>query len=597
MPFLDGEDTNDEVYLPIDILRQHLSIFGLTRTGKSTLLTNLLHKVKKIDRSVSFLIFGLKDGVDIAHYKPDKIYTCNSSDFNVPWVCLAKNSDGAKLDLENLASYLAAAMGLLDNTQRYIKIIIMNIIREGKKLPRDFGTFMSYILKYLEDNPYGESQGDIFQAIRDHILALSEERFLQVTQASETIPKWFEDWILNKSENNGKTIYIDLRGFGVTEQRFIVLSIFHMIQRYAEPDEGERLRRLLLIDEAHILFYPPKVNNYQDSDSIGQQGVDKFLRRLLKELGVTGTGLVFADQDVQSVLSIIVQQTSTKILFRNSRESAKSFTHNPVLIDEIYAYDDHVALLQAGPLGESVVFSADVPVYLSKSSSVDLINIQLETLEHTKFEIGKLELEEYTPIQTSNLNLEIKNQCKNKSGRIEQVEISKVEKLLEEKKYGEAFFVDCDLLFDQLILRYREFPSNKFREEETFIRNGKKDIMLLIEACKESISERFIQISDKYDDGIVSIIQDFGWVIEDVLDGCYMNSFHHYAHVKKYIKRIETVIMGYFSSLEKIRRLDEESGLTPEFWKKLKEFESQFENQQSKLKPCSIWNSKNSEDT
>ncbi len=224
------KDTNDEVYLPIDILRQHLSIFGLTRTGENHRLTNLLHKVKKIDRSVSFLIFGLKDGVDIAHYKPDKIYTCNSSDFNVPWVCLAKNSDGAKRYLENLASYLAAAMGLLDNTQRYIKIIIMNIIREGKKLPRDFGTFMSYILKYLEDNPYGESQGEILQAIRDHILALSEERFLQVTQASETIPKWFEDWILNKSENNGKTIYIDLRGFGVTEQRFIVLSIFHMIQ-------------------------------------------------------------------------------------------------------------------------------------------------------------------------------------------------------------------------------------------------------------------------------------------------------------------------------------------------------------------------------
>ncbi len=120
------------------------------------------------------------------------------------------------------------------------------------------------------------------------------------------------------------------------------------------------------------------------------------------------------------MLSIIVQQTSTKILFRNSRESAKSFTHNPVLIDEIYAYDDHVALLQAGPLGESVVFSADVPVYLSKSSSVDLITFQLETLEHTKFEIGKLELEEVPPFKPPILIWRLKI-----SAKINQVESNK----------------------------------------------------------------------------------------------------------------------------------------------------------------------------
>ncbi len=76
--------------------------------------------------------------------------------------------------------------------------------------------------------------------------------------------------------------------------------------------------------------------------------------------------------------------------------------------------------------------------------------------------------------------------------------------------------------------------------------------MLLIEACKESISERFIrQISDKYDDGIVRV----SFRTLDGNRGCAKwmlhELFYHYAHVKKYIKRIETVIMGYFSSLGK----------------------------------------------
>jgi hypothetical protein len=333
--------THTPVMFDIHALRQSMSVFGLTRTGKTTFLANMLHDIALNYRSIGQLILYLKN--EQIPFNADLILDGNSPELFMPYLFAKPNTN---IKIEELAGYIASGLGLLDNGRRYIINYCHGVITQIGAFPLCISDFLTDVLKYLDNpiNQYGTSQGDIFQATKQRIETLiGNQHFTQIFTTSE-IPEWFNHWMYD-----GAKIVIDLQHFNPFEQRFIVLGILQMIRTYADPAEDMELHRLYVIDEAHKLFYKPTTGDYYDSDNLGQYALDRQLDLMINELANCGIGGIFADQNPYKLLDSIRNQIGTTVLFRISRESAQQYSPVPATQEFYATMPDHMCFVESNP--------------------------------------------------------------------------------------------------------------------------------------------------------------------------------------------------------------------------------------------------------
>ena len=282
-------------------------------------------------------------------------------DFKLPWLFISKLKG---LDFEAISQYITSAIGLADNSKRFLVEYLKEFKNKSGKFPRSFEEFLNRFLDFLDrpDNRYGKEHGDIYQANKNRIKAFMDSpRFHQVVEGSSQTPQWFKDWI-NHGMSKGKRIMIDLRKFPKHEKRFLVIAILHMIRTYAKPHEDGKLRRLLICDEAHIMFYKPKTNEHYDADNIGQYKLDDQMDVLINEMANTGTGAIFADQNPIKLLDSIRSQIGTQVCFRISRDAAELFTKDPELINFLHRLPKYICWVESGPASSQFYMKADPPI-------------------------------------------------------------------------------------------------------------------------------------------------------------------------------------------------------------------------------------------
>ncbi len=340
-------------------------VFGLTRTGKTVFISNMLYLIDQKYPNVSQLIFSMKDELELENFNVDIITGFDDPKFGVSWIFADKNNNQT---IESTAAYIASALGLLDNGKRYIINYLTEIQKNRQKIPRRFENFLMGILNYLKkpENQYGESQGDIWQATKQRIEAfLGNKRFLDAVEGNEKMPEWFMQWLYGIG-GRGRKIFLDLRKFNIHEKRFLVLAIFQMIRAYSEPSRDKQLKRLFICDEAHILFYKPKTQDFYDSDNIGQYQIDSQLERIINELANTGTGAIFADQNPFKMLDSIRNQVGTRVFFRISQESAGLFTQDPKFQRFLSFLPDHTCWFESGPASVEFFMKPFPPLFQSQ---------------------------------------------------------------------------------------------------------------------------------------------------------------------------------------------------------------------------------------
>ena len=353
--------TNIDTELLINSLRQSMTVFGLSRSGKTGFISNVLIRTHQKCPYVSQIFLALKDETERDKYVYDVLTGYDDPNFKLPWLFISKLRG---LDFEAIAQYITSAIGLADNSKRFLIEYLKEFKRKFGKFPRSFEQFLKGFLEFLDrpENRYGKEHGDIYQANKNRIKAIMDSpRFHQVVEGSSQTPQWFKDWI-NQGMNYGKRIMIDLRKFSKHEKRFIVIAILHMIKTYAIPHEDGKLRRLLVCDEAHIMFYKPKTNESYDADNIGQYKLDEQMDVLINEMANTGTGAIFADQNPIKLLDSIRSQIGTQVCFRISREAAELFTKDTDLINFLHRQPKYICWVESGPASSQFYMKADPPI-------------------------------------------------------------------------------------------------------------------------------------------------------------------------------------------------------------------------------------------
>ena len=356
-----GSMTEIDAELYIDSLRQSMTAFGLSRSGKTAFVSNILIKTHQKCPYISQLIICMKDELEIEKYEYDQITGYDDPQFKLPWL-FASTKRG--FDIEAIAQYLTSAIGLLDNGKRFLVDYLKEFNNIHGKFPRRFEDFLRGFLDFLnrDENQYGPSHMDIFQSNKNRIKAFIDcDRFNQVVEGSSKTPQWFIDWI-NPEMAFGKRIIIDLQKFSDPEKKFIVMAILHMIKTYAQPHEDGKLRRLLVCDEAHIMFYKPKTNDHYDADNIGQYKLDEQMDIIINQMANTGTGAIFADQNPFKVLDSIRSQIGTSVCFRISREGAELFSRDTKLQKFLHTMPPYMCWIESGPASSQFFMKSDPPI-------------------------------------------------------------------------------------------------------------------------------------------------------------------------------------------------------------------------------------------
>jgi len=518
--------TTMRVPFHIDILCQHIAVFGLTRTGKSTFLGNFVQKIGQTDDSITFLIIGLKDDMDRYLFEPCLPSGYPDPNFRVPIFIgdLSINSPGSSRKRNELARLLSAAFGLLDNMDNYILNYFSELDAKGLPIPTDFVKITDGVIDYLKRTFTGtDNQSDILQAVQNHVKSMRNPRFLEVVKPSKKIPRWFKIWLEGgeKSTDNStipsingvggsnfheesKRIFLDLHQFSEPEQKFLTLAILNMIRRFAKPQPHteQRLRRMVIVDEAHIVFSPPDGADYLSSHRIRQSQIMKYLDEMVNQLGNTGTSFVFSDQNLKKVMGVIVDQTTTKWLFRVSQASAELFTKDARKVELLKNLPNHRAIMMSFTKNRGLTINALVKMEKPPDPPVqdesDLVAID--------------DVDEAHPSQTQPQPQEITQDM------LANIPMP----IVKDNSYMEALEFKIEGLWDRLVKLHQIFPIlDEDRENlakiEDFWRKSKKNVIAVINACKGTIAEHYMPLSDKYNSALVECLR----LLEEFLDAIH----------------------------------------------------------------------------
>lgn len=132
----------------------------------------------------------------------------------------------------------------------------------------------------------------------------------------------------------------------------IVNAIFQLIRTITKDSEEEKLKYLIVIDEAHTILEKPITTNSDDADFIMKEQMAKIFSELLKEYRSRGVGFVIVDQSPSRLFDDVASQPSIKILFRQDYPNNTLFSEDPFERQLLTQLSHRFALVLNGATGE-----------------------------------------------------------------------------------------------------------------------------------------------------------------------------------------------------------------------------------------------------
>jgi len=228
-------------------------------------------------------------------------------------------------------------------------------LRMKGKLPEFFIELLIGVENYVKKNPYGdETQSNLIQALRNRIKVFDEGYIQNATKISENLPQYIEEWL------KGGKIFLDLSMCNKFTKLFIVNAIFQLIRTITEDIEIEKLKHVIVIDEAHAILEKPITTNSDDADFIMKEQMAKIFSELLKEYRSRGVGFIIADQSPKRLFDDVVSQPSTRVIFRADFPNNTLFSE---ALDErqlLTQLQHRIALVMNGATGEKYLIKTQV---------------------------------------------------------------------------------------------------------------------------------------------------------------------------------------------------------------------------------------------
>lgn len=346
------KESGKEVYLPLDQLTKHMVIAGMSGSGKTSLLFQMISELEK--KNLPFLIIEpvkteyrglIKSVPDLQVLTPGRTDVCPVM-FN-PFL----PPKGIKLEqfLPNLVSAFQMAFSLTTP----LDVILPEVIRN---------CYVRY--NWRNDSTSDSSDVQIF-GMHEFICAFKEEiqRSSYDPESKQNLNSGGVYRLQSLINNNpylfdtdrsldleallhGRTL-IELDGIDNPEHKTLFLALLLlqlklMIHKYQKKDS--QLKNVILIDEAHVLLGSRQVSSGKnEANPVGK--LQEYLLDMVKENRVYGTGMIFADQSL-AILQEFVNNSNIKIAMHLESAREREFlTENLNLSPETYR---QIASLQTG---------------------------------------------------------------------------------------------------------------------------------------------------------------------------------------------------------------------------------------------------------
>lgn len=355
-----GQISNDSPIprgVHIDVLKKHLSIFGLPGVGKSTCIINIL--LQLFQRNIPFIVFEsakteyrvLKTfkkhsnknirrlAKKLRIYSPgnEKVSSFRFNPLKIP------EGTGVDEHIENLLACFKASIPVSAGSLPALLGEAMERVYERfsdpKKLPV-MSDLIAMVKEVFASKNYSERmRADIETAIEVRLGVLAERIIGRVFQCKDGvgIEELMQMWT-----------GIELDAL-VSEQRcllalFILNAICEVLK--TSPAPKGRIRMAIIIEEAHNIF--GSKNNTPASEDIANPKafIAEFLSKMLVELRALGVCIILSDQHPSSVDLAATKSVGSKLVFRQTYSVDRDEMAQNMLLGDVEHQD--VARLQTG---------------------------------------------------------------------------------------------------------------------------------------------------------------------------------------------------------------------------------------------------------
>ncbi|MEQ1886550.1 MAG: DUF87 domain-containing protein [Bryobacteraceae bacterium] len=356
-----GLERQSPIDLPVADLTRHAFIAGVTGSGKTVTVFNILKQLA--EQSIPFLVFepGKAEYRAFIGYsavaKNLRIYTPGRDDLAPlrlnpfvfePHITLTNH-------IANLAASFNCALGLIDPVSRILEEALWDLYEAGGWREDDWGQtrpgvprvdeIPEAVCRIIDRMGYDPEINARFKGvIRGRFIRFSRGsvgRLFDCTNSSPTVSELC----------SGNTV-IELRALSPQEANLVTLFLLQIIRQHLADRRSETSPRLIMVlEEAHNLV--PAVSDQAESDeSNARAEASRYVSNMLAEMRALGLGILVVDQTPAAVAPQVVRNTNLKIAHRTvAREDRET------LADAMLMHPAHAELLGRLSAGQAYVYA------------------------------------------------------------------------------------------------------------------------------------------------------------------------------------------------------------------------------------------------
>ena len=342
---LDGDQpTGNEYTIDVDSLNRHGLVVGLTGSGKTNTLKNLLFNVSA-GKKIPFAIIepAKKEYWELYRLGIDdlQIYTVGGSEKEAhrlcinPFECVTVREGGTskRVSIQTHIDFVFSAFKasfIMYTPMPYVLERAIYAIYEdcGWDIQKDVNVNGREIYPTIEDLyhkiPAVVTRMGYDQRMRNDLIGSLQARInsLRLGSKGETL-NVLRSFPMDKILKGN--VIIELEDIGDDDVKAFVMSVFLISlleYRRQQEDAQQEVRHLLLIEEAHRLLKNVSSGTGENADPRG--AAVEFFCNMLAELRSKGQGFVVADQVPTKLAPDLVKNTNLKIVHRMVAEEERT---------------------------------------------------------------------------------------------------------------------------------------------------------------------------------------------------------------------------------------------------------------------------------
>ena len=314
-------DTNQVKYIPIENLRRHVAVFGMTGSGKSTTKNRIVIDAWKNDiPSLILEPVKLDTRTLIAAIDEIRVFTVGREPVNPFRLNPFLIEEGVPVQghIDRLYHSFLAAWPLYGILANHLRKVInytyqyngWNILTDKRGTPVSLQDFRDEAERYSRGLEYGSELSQDFKgAILTRVKDLCDPSRAAIFNTRTN---------LDVAELLRYPTIIELGHIKDPEFKALMLNlILYKIEEYLDKlGPADRLRSLILIDEAHRFLRELPMTLDMSEVAMSKRQAQDLLEDLTAEARGVGVGIIVLDQDPSQLSRRVIKNCHTKIIHR-----------------------------------------------------------------------------------------------------------------------------------------------------------------------------------------------------------------------------------------------------------------------------------------